>query len=200
MAVLTFPNITPDIIDFGIIYNTQISSSPISGIMQTVELPGARWKGSMSFRDMTPQASAALKAFLLRLRGSAGRFYYNDLSHTAPFNSVTGSPTVESPSTVNIIRVTLGASSPVFSEGDYIQIGTDEDRELKMIMSSANVSGDTYDLTIEPKLRRTDFIGQSVVYNNPTGVFLLSSSDQAAWAVRSKALLSDISLDFVEVY
>ena len=54
MAVLTFPSIDPDFQDFGIDYNTQISPSPLSGIMQRVELPGARWRGSLSFRDMTP--------------------------------------------------------------------------------------------------------------------------------------------------
>jgi len=200
MAVLAFPTITPEMQDFGIRYNTQVSSSDISGVTQTVELPGARWSGNISFRDMTLQESADLKAFLLRLRGSAGRFYYGDVSHTSPFNVVTGSPTVESASTRRIVRVTLGSSSPTFSAGDYIQIGTGEDRELKMIMSSALVSGDTYDLTIEPMIRMATYVGESVVYTNPTGVFLLTSSDQAKWATRSKALLSDISIDFLEVF
>lgn len=200
MAILTFPTITPEIQDFGIMYNTQISSSDISGVTQTVELPGARWKGNVSFRDMTPAESADLKAFLLELRGSAGRFYYGDVSHTSPFNTVTGSPTIESTSTARVIRVTLGASSPQFSAGDYIQIGTDTARELKMVLSSSSVGGDTYDLTIEPMIRRIDYIGLSVVYTNPTGVFLLTSSDQAKWATRSKALLSDISIDFLEVF
>ena len=74
MAVLTFPSITPDTIDFGIRYNTQVSTTTLSGIVQTVELPGARWLGSMTFRDLTPEDSAALKGFLMRLRGSSGRF------------------------------------------------------------------------------------------------------------------------------
>lgn len=201
MATIAFPSITPEIQEFGIVYNTQVSSSPISGITQTVELPGARWRGSVSFRDMTSSESAALKSFLLRLRGSAGRFYYGDQSHTDPFNAVTGSPTIDGANSTNrIIRVTLGTSSPTFSEGDYIQIGTDEQRELKMVLVSALVSGDTYDLTIEPAIRRTDYDTLQVVYSDPVGTFMLTSSDQAKWAIRSKANLSDISLDFVEVF
>ena len=200
MAVLTFPSIIPDSQTFGITFNTQVSPSVLSGTMQRVELPGARWLGTCSFNDMTPTESAALKSFLLELRGAAGSFYYNDLSHTSPFNAVTGSPTVESSSTNRVINLTLGASSPPLSVGDYIQIGTDEQRELKMIIDSTNVSGDNYDITVEPLIRRTDYVGLSVVYTNPTGVFMLNSDDQANWAIRSKALLSDINIEFIEYF
>lgn len=200
MAVIAFPSITPEIQDFGMQYNTQVKTTVLSGITQTVELPGARWAGSLTFIDMTPVEAAALKVFMLRLRGSAGRFFYGDVAHTSPFNTVTGSPTIESSSTNRVIQVTLGASSPVFSPGDFIQVGTDDQRELKMVLSSAVVSGDTHDLTIEPAIRRTDYVGLDVVYTNPTAVFFLSASDQAKWSTRSKALLSDMTLDFIEVF
>ena len=200
MAILTFPAIVPETQDFGIRYNTQISTSTISGIAQTVELPGARWNGSISFTDMTLSESAALKGFMLELRGSAGRFFYGDQTHTSPFNAVIGSPTVESASTPRFVRVTLGSSSPEFSPGDYVQVGTDDQRELKMVISSTVVSGDTYDLVIEPMIRRTDYIGLPVVYNDPQGVFILTADDQAKWSARSKAALTNMSLDFTEMF
>jgi len=201
MAILTFPSITPEIQNFGIRYNTQVSSSTISGITNTVELPGARWLGNLSFRDLTSTDLATVKAFLMELRGSAGRFFYGDVAHTNPFNAVTGSPTINgSNSTPRIIRITLGSSSPALSAGDYIQIGSDDDRELKLIISSTGVGGDTYDLVIEPMIRRTDYASKPVVYANPKGVFLLTSSDQANWSSRSKALLSDINFSFIEVF
>jgi hypothetical protein len=200
MAILTFPSITPEIQDFGIRYNTQVSTSSVSGVAQTVELPGARWNGTMSFRDLTVTESADLKRFMLELRGSAGRFFYGDITHTSPFNAVTGSPTIESASTPRFIRVTLGGGSPEFSAGDYVQLGADDSRELKMVLSSTVVSGDTYDLVIEPMIRRTDYVGLTVVYTNPVGVFFLASDDQAKWSSRSKAQLADMSLEFVEIF
>ena len=200
MAILSFPAVDPDTQQFGIKYNTQISSSEISGITQTVELPGARWAGSLSFTDMSKAESALLKVFLLNLRGSSGRFFYGDTSHKNPFNAVTGTPTIESGSTPRLITVTLGSSSPVLSAGDYIQVGNDDARELKMVLSSAVVSGDTHQLTIEPMIRRTDYVGLSVGYSNAKGVFLLTSSDQANWGIRSKALLSDMNIEFIEVF
>ena len=195
MAVQDFPSIVAESQDFGIRYNTQVSTSTLNGSIQTIELPGARWAGSLGYRDLTVAESAEFKAFLLRLRGSAGRFYYGDYTHSAPFTTITGSTVVNAGSTRSVIETTVTTGS--FSVGDYIQIGTDESRELKMVIAASNISN-VWDLTIEPPIRRATFIGQSVVYNNPTGVFLLSSSDQAKWASRSKAQLSDIQIDFVE--
>ena len=200
MSILTYPTIIPEIQNFGIKYNTQVSTSTISGVNQTVELPGARWVGDVSFRDMTLAESASLKTFLLELRGSAGTFFYGDISHTSPFNSVTGSPIILSASTERIIKITLGVSSPALSGGDYLQLGTDDQRELKMVISSTNTGGDDYDIVLEPLIRRTDFLGLSVVYTDPKGVFMLTSDIQGRWGNRSKALLSDINLEFIYIF
>jgi hypothetical protein len=69
-----------------------------------------------------------------------------------------------------------------------------------MVISSTLVSGTTYDLGIEPVIRMSSYIGQSVSYTNPKGVFMLNSSSQAMWSTSSKALLSDITLDMIEVF
>jgi hypothetical protein len=198
MAILTFPSIVPETFTFGINYRTQVSTSNISGITQTVEIPGARWHGNMSFSDMTKAESADLKAFLLELRGSAGRFYYSDITHTQTFTPITGSLTIAGGSTRSVIRVTTTSGS--FTPGDYIHIDTTTKRELKMVIASTLISGSTYDLVIEPTIRMETFIGKVVDYTNPLGVFVLTSSDQAKWNVRGKASLSNISLDFMEMF
>lgn len=197
MATLTFPNITPDTLEFGIRYNTQVSTTSLSGITQTVELPGARWFGRMTFRDLTPTDSAALKAFLLELRGSSGRFYFGDLSNTDPFDtSLSGTFSIETGSTPRILNVTPGAGA--FSVGDYIQIGTGANQELKMVIAETGSS--PQQLTVEPLVRRTDYVGQNVTYSSPKGIFLLDADDLARWSVSSKAKLSDIAISFVEGY
>ncbi len=199
MAILTYPTtILPEVHEFGIKYNTQVSTSTINGVTQRVELPGARWMGGLSFRDLTPEDSATLKSFLLELRGSSGSFFFGDLTHTSPFSTVTGSPDVETGSTARILKTTV--SSGTFTAGDYIQIGSDDSRELKMIVGATNTGGNAWDLTIEPMIRRTDYIGLPIVYTNPKGVFFLTESDQARWSVRSKALLQDMSIEFIELF
>lgn len=199
MAILNFPSIIPETQDFGIRYNTQVSTTTLSGISQTVELPGARWRGQLSFRDVPVADSAALKAFLLQLRGASGRFLFGDLSHTTPFNNVVDSLDVETSSTARLLRTTYaGGGSARLTIGDYVQVGTDDDRELKMVVAETFISGNTYDLQVEPMVRRTDYIGLDIIYTAPKGVFLLDTDEQAFWGTRSKALLSDLNLKFVE--
>jgi len=196
MTILNFPNVIPDIQDFGVKYLTQVSGTSLTQIIQTVEMPGARWHGTMQFRDLPPTQAAELKAFLLKLRGASGRFFFGDLELTAPQSSVTGTPYIQSGSTARDIIVSGHTGD--FSVGDRIQIGDEADttREYKMVVEVN--SSDS--LRIEPMMRRTDYVGKEVIYSNPVGVFLLDSDDHGKWSLRSKAKLSDIAFGFVEAF
>lgn len=200
MPALDFPaGLIPDSQTFGIRYNTQVAVSQISGATQVVEMPGARWRGSISFRDLVPTDAADLQAFMLELRGSAGLFHYGDLSRTDPQTAVTGTLEVETGSTNRLVYTT--PSTGGFTAGDYIQIGaTGDSPELKMIISVSGSPGSQQSLTIEPALRRTDYLGKTIVYSNPVGEFRLINEDQLIWSVRSKAKLSDINLEFLEFF
>lgn len=87
MPTLNFPSIVPSSVSFGIKYNTQINISTLSGTVQTVEVPGARWVADLSFDDMQAAESRVLAAFLAELRGASGRFYLYDHSHKDPRGS-----------------------------------------------------------------------------------------------------------------
>lgn len=197
MAILTFPSIIPDAQNFGIRYLTQVSSTSLTNVVQTVELPGARWHGSMQFRDLNPTTAAELKAFLLKLRGAAGRFYYGDLELSGPQDStLSGTITIQSGSTRRDL-ILGGISTGQFTVGDRIQIGDIGDTpEYKMVVDVS--SPDT--ITVEPMVRRTTYIGKEVFYDNPKGIFMLDADDHAKWSLRSKAKLSDISFGFLEAF
>ncbi len=87
MATLTFPSIVPSNMTFGIKFSNQINISPLSGAVQSVEIPGARWVASMTFSDMEAAESRVLASFLAELRGSSGRFTLYDFSHKDPRGS-----------------------------------------------------------------------------------------------------------------
>jgi hypothetical protein len=145
---------------------------------------------------MNSSQSAALKAFLLKLRGSSGRFFFGDLELNAPQDStLSGAITIQSGSTARDIIINAPTTGD-FSVGDRIQIGTDNTREYKMIVevNSPNT------LRVESMIRRIDYVGLTVNYTAPTGVFMLDSDNQASWGITSKALLSDINLSFVEAF
>lgn len=200
MPAIDFPSgLTPETQTFGIKYNTQISTSAISGVSQVIEMPGARWRGSISFRDLLPADAATLQKFMLELRGSAGLFHYRDLSRTRTQATVSGILTVEAGSTNRLVKTT--PSNGGFTAGDYIQIGAKGDSpEYKMVISVSGAPASQQTLTIEPALRRTDYIGKSLVHINPVGEFRLINEAQLLWSIRTKAKLADINLEFLEFF
>ena len=63
---------------FGLASNTQVFRSPLVGTVQTLERPGAYWRGEYTLPPMKRDAIAPWQSFLTRLRGGAGRFYGYD--------------------------------------------------------------------------------------------------------------------------
>jgi hypothetical protein len=83
MTILTFPTdiLGPTEMQISLRGNTQSGGrSPFDGTEQTLELPGAAWVASLTFRlhagEQAPHGGQAqiLEAFLASLRGRAGRF------------------------------------------------------------------------------------------------------------------------------
>jgi hypothetical protein len=205
MAVLNWEtdasDITPDTCEFGISFNSLIHTSSLSGISQTMELPGARWRLKLSFKDLEPTESRVLISFLTRLRGSAGRFYCYDFGRATSRGDIDDTVLVAIADSVT--QVTLkdsegGAVNGSLEVGDYISIGNDTDRELKMITN--DLGGDSYN--IEPGFRKTlaSYTDDPVAYTKGLATFMLSSDEQAYWSTRSKALITDIDIDAYEVF
>lgn len=55
---------------------TQIHRSPLDGSTQTLRQPGEAWVGTMAWPTLGDDDRRALQAFLARLGGRAGRFWY----------------------------------------------------------------------------------------------------------------------------
>jgi len=205
MSALDFqtllPNLVPSTFEFGIVTKTLVSTSALTGSAKTIEIPGARWRLRMSFTDLTQEDMRPLMAFLMRLRGAAGRFTYTDI--TAPITSVTGTLTIGTVHSAN--EVTIAGATGAFIPGDYISItrsGDAGDVELKMITSV--VSANRY--TIEPALRSRPlsfYTNKAIVRRTgsvyPKAKFMLTSDDQVYWPSKGKIFLSSIDLEAIEV-
>ena len=85
-TVHAFPNIgrRPSSSTFGLESNTTTFQSPIGGATQTLEVPGAFWRGSVRYENLQYDEAKTLRAFLLTLRGASGRFWFGDLTFEPP--------------------------------------------------------------------------------------------------------------------
>ena len=187
---ISVPPYTPDSIDFGLVHNVQVSTSQLSGLSQTLELPGARWKASLHYSNLSGSEARIMKAWLISLKGMANRFYLHDFSQPNPTAAPGTISAVLPGSTARVLNITTTGAD--FSIGDYLQVGA----ELKMIV--AIPSADHY--TIEPAMRDQTPVGLAVVATQATGIFMLSSNDQSYWSAAGKASLSDISFECVEIF
>lgn len=190
--------IEPSTIEMGIVYNTQVSTSPLSGDVKTLELPGARWRVRMSFNDLEPEETRPLLAWLSDLRGSAGRFLVYDFSHAIPRGgTISANYSVTTRSTITLSSVTGGG----LQVGDLFSIRPAGSTvpELKMVtqIMSANV------YRFEPIARRLPAAYIGGVFGIRTTAYahmMLTSDDQSFHATAEKGLISNITIEAIEVF
>jgi hypothetical protein len=110
MTILTLPT-TPAFkaSRFGLMSNTQSFRSPLSGTVQTIERPGARWQAFYQLPPLNRAQAAPWQSFLTQLRGGAGRFYAYD----PDARQARGSAAVSLTSGSNQLRNSVGAGAVV---------------------------------------------------------------------------------------
>ena len=191
--------IEPSTIEMGIVYNTQVSTSPLSGDVKTLELPGARWRVRMSFNDLEPEETRPLLAWLSDLRGSAGRFLVHDFSHPVPRGGTTSATyTLGNRTSINLASV-VGGSLQV---GDLFSIrATGSDiPELKIVTQITGTN--IYRFEPTARLIHTSYPAAGVLGlgSAARAHMMLTSDDQSFHATAEKGLISNITIEAIEVF
>ncbi len=185
MSILTFPDILPRAAEWSLRSNTQSFRSPLSGTVQTLELPGAIWQATLSFARLPQDRARELAAFLVRLRGEAGRFYLYDHSLPAPRGSASGVPVVAGAGQTGATLATSGWTpgvAGILKAGDYIGLGD----ELKMVVADADSDvGGLATLTIEPPLRQSPADASLIITVQPVCIMKLTGDQAAKWSTVS---------------
>ena len=121
MAAKDFPAlIQPDSAEWTLMYKTQVFSSDLNGIEQTVELPGARWMASLTYTNRFGRDARELAAFMASLRGSAGRFWLVP-SDWEPYGTAQGSPVLAAD--VAFGDTTIQTSGWAVSQSEALAVG-----------------------------------------------------------------------------
>jgi len=202
MTIQTFPTLTrmaaPRSIEWRIEANTQTFTSPLSGSVQTLELPGARWGVSFVFEDLPEADSVKLETFLAKMRGQAGRCYLYHFARPTPRGVATGTPLVKGANQTGNTLVTDGWSNSITGillAGDFFGVNG----ELKQLVEDANSNGSgEATLVFESPLRAKPADNAALTTSKPTSVFRLTSS-MSKWSVKP-GLFSDFTFDFIEQF
>jgi hypothetical protein len=165
------------------------SQSPFTYKQQIISHQGQRWEASVSIPTVRRDLAAEWKAFLTALKGPTGTFLLGDPDYVSPRGDVS-SCTLSGSAGDEAATVTMTGT---LKAGDYIQLGSGSSAKLHQVLQDQTGNGD---LEIWPKLR-SDCTDETVIFNNPKGVFRLSSNSQS-WQINNSSFYS-ISFECVEV-
>jgi hypothetical protein len=206
VTTISFPtlsNAVPADFEFGLMSVTQTFRSPLSGAVQTLELPGARWYTRFRFPPLRATAAVndagLLAAFLVKLRGQARRAALWNFKRPVPLGTIqTSGVTLASGVAAEATTASFsgcGAAKTLLA-GDLFSIGG----ELKMATAdfTADGSGEMAGITFEPPMRSAVAGGEAVTLDKPTALFILDNP-QVTWR-SSPGDVNDFELSFTEVF
>jgi hypothetical protein len=201
MTTLTFPVLSrngPSSLSWRKLSNSQAFESPLTKSVQTVELPGARWACTASWENLQTTDANKLRAFLAKLRGTAGRFYLGNLGQPYPFGNAAGTPLVKGAAQTGSSLITDGwTPTTTLLAGDYI--GFNAGAELRMIVADATADGSgNMTLTLDAPLRVSPADNSAIVITAPTCIMRLAGDD-IEWPYHP-GKISTFTLDAVEVF
>lgn len=193
MTILTFPSAMPLPLtnEWQLRSRTQHSISELDGTVQTIVLPGAFWRCTVSYPTLNSTRWRALEAFLASLDGAGGRFYFGPQHAKTPVGAAGGTPLVNGASQVGNSLVTDGwpASTAILKAGDYLHFDVSGRRELKIVTAdvSSNGTGQAT-IAIKPAIRVSPADNAAIVTSSPSCVMMLESDEEGSLTHRTAGL------------
>lgn len=173
MTTYAFPSVTPNEIVWEMISNTSTFVSPLTRSVQTVDRGGEHWQVRLTFRSLTGNAKAELKAFLAKLNGQQHRFTLHDHSQVQR-GSFGGTPLVagaaQTGTSLNIDGVTN--TTDWIRAGDHFAVNG----ELKMATADTDTAAGAGTLNFIPRLRQAPGDNDPITTSSPKGTFMLADA------------------------
>lgn len=167
----------PSSMDCNLEFNNTIHQSPWNKNEQIERKPGERWVFKFDYADLEQEQARRLHAFLVSLRGVAGRFYAKDYAFFERGGSISGNPKVDGTDNTGS-KCKIKDCPPnrvIFKAGDYAKISG----RLHMITEDIRSDGLGKALLVfEPRMITLPTNNASVVYNDFTVICRLKDDKQ----------------------
>lgn len=196
MTTIAFPTISrfPREVQFGIVWNTQVFSSPLRQSVSTIEIPGARWKTQFRLSDFEEADAALVQVFLMQLRGRVNRAAMYNIARRNPRGTIAGTPQVKGASQTGASLLIDGCTvGTTLLKGDFFAVNG----ELKMVVADATADGSgEMTVTFEPPLRASPDDNDAITTSQPTTLMMLESDEQM-WNTKP-GVRTDFTISFIE--
>lgn len=182
MTTLTWPavSVDPTRFEWWLQSITQEHVSPLTGAVQTQELPGAHWQARVEYLNVAEDDCRLLWAFVGLMRGRAGRVYVPNFGRPSPEGIGGGSPLVNGGSQTGATLVVDAAplsTTGWLVPGDFVGVGG----ELYMVTDDVDTDGSgNASIPIAPPLRNSPTNNAAVTLTSPT-VTMMFAGDRQGW-------------------
>lgn len=201
---LNFPPLSraPSAVNWRLVGNTQDATSPFDGSVQTIAMPGARWKGTLTWASLRESDHRLLSAFVAFLGGRAGRFYYHP-PHAFRRNVSPGPIKAGSTPNGNTVLPVTGATpgAVIFNWGDWFSYNDPAGRpRLHQVLGDFVADGQgAANVNVAPPIRVAPAVGATIEWYTPVGLFMLAADDTGEFGYQGdKPGRAAVSLDIVE--
>lgn len=191
----------PQMFQWGAQERVGVSESPITGDIDTSEVPFAyRYRITLGWAPTPSYAEQHRRlGFVAKIRRSH-RIRIPCFSLLAPAGTLRGTPTVASGAAqgATTVAITTSTSGHTVRIGDLLGLTTAIGTQVVTVVADATASGTALTATFEPPLRAAVSGGTSVDWDAPAPLFILNSPEWAA-SFRPKEA-QPVVLDFLEVW
>ena len=172
MALIEYPNkraLMPAQFDWNPRSNVMASTSPLNGAVQTVELPGDKWRVSMTFSAI----HAERDAFWATVRGRVNRIALWHLVRPVPRGTMRGAPTLSGAVSYGSALLPIQAGpGATLAPGDMIGLLG----QVHMVVQPAAADGAGEMLVaVSPPRRSAAPAGTPVTWDRPKASFMVEA-------------------------
>jgi len=190
---LSYPLATPtsigiESIELRAVNAVATSQSPFTYKQQVISHGGQKWEASVNIPSVHRDKAAQWKAMLVGLKGPVGTFLLGDPDYATPQGTVSSCTLTGNAGDETVTVVMTGT----LLAGDYIQLGSGSSAKLHQVLLDQDGDGS---LEIWPALR-SDYTGETVIFNAPKGVFRLATNI-SSWSINNASTYG-ISFEAVE--
>lgn len=159
---------------------TQEHVSPLTGAVQTQELPGAHWQARVEYLNVTESDCRLLWAFIGVMRGRAGRVYVPNFGRPTPEGVGGGTVYVGGSGQVGATLHVAGcplSTAGWLVPGDFVGVGG------RMYLVTDDVDSDgtgSADIPLAPPIATAPTDLSTVVTDRPT-VTMMFAGDRQGW-------------------
>ncbi|MFE8033847.1 hypothetical protein [Thiohalocapsa marina] len=181
MATLTYPNITlaanrhfaPDQFEAELRPNVLMSTSVLTGAIQTVQVPGTRWIFRLTYGVASAAEQAEREAFFAELEGMVNRVALYHTARPTPRGTRQTNTTLSASAAVGATTLAMTATTgQTLLRGDMVGVGG----QLFQVVADATAASSVLTVSVRPAVRTPLANGAAVTLVRPTANFMLASA------------------------